>query len=135
MFESSQIGSDQAAAGFLFRDLVTGGRYGFALADRAAAGGGKTLTFFKNKAALQTGRRVHAQFSRVNRPGDMLQMIEDFLFTNAQDLRNLTEIQRFLFQKIGDFLADRRHIFTGAQMGRKTGFQPLPGFSVPIFVL
>ena len=110
---------DRVSHKFLPGYPIAGRRDGFAFADRATAGSGKTLPLFKNKAALQAGRRVHGQSPGMDRSGNMLQMIEDFLFTNTQDLGNLTEVHRFLFQKRGDFFADRWHRLRGGRWPQK----------------
>jgi len=55
----------------------------------------------------------------MDRAGDVLQVSESFLFPNAQGLGNLPEIEGTLFQKFGNFFADRRHISMGRRGTQK----------------
>jgi len=57
----------------------------------------------------------------MDRTGDMLKMIEDFLFADAQGLGNLTQVQRLLFQERGDFFTDRWHGVRTQMDAEKTG--------------
>jgi len=49
----------------------------------------------------------------VDRSGDVLQVVEDLLLTDAQNLRNSAEVQRFFLQKVGDFFSNRWHHLMG----------------------
>ena len=84
---------------------------GFALAERAAAGGGEPLPLLEDKPAIKAGGRVHGELPGMDRTGDVLKVVEGFLFADAQDLGDLAKVQGASFQEFGDFFADRGHIF------------------------
>ena len=74
-------------------DLVPGGGDRLALAERAAAGSTEAISFFKKKSASFALSRLHAQFLRVNRFGNMLEMVENLALPDPEQLGNVAQIQ------------------------------------------
>jgi hypothetical protein len=93
-------GTSGAALNFggpLADDLVAGRGDGLALADRAAAGSTQSTSFFKNEPASFALSWLHAKFLRVNRFGNMLEMVENLALPDPEQLGNLAQIQWISF--------------------------------------
>lgn len=63
---------------------VPGRGDGFALADRAAAGGAQTVSFFKGEAAALALGWFHREPLRVRGPGDVPEMIQNLPLPNPE---------------------------------------------------
>ena len=73
-----------SSSGGLARNLVPWRGDGFALAERAAAGGAQTVALFEGETATLALSRLHRQPPRMRGAGDMLKVIEDFFLANPE---------------------------------------------------
>ena len=86
-YSAAGRGTPGAALNFgvpLADDLVPRRGDGVTLAERAAAGGIQALPFFKSKTASFALSRLHAESLGMGGSGNVLQVVEDFLFAETE---------------------------------------------------
>jgi hypothetical protein len=83
----------------------------FAFAVRAPTWAGKSLSFFKNKPALQTLGRHDDQFFSPSgyRSRNMRKMLIDLLYPNSQGLGEISGAHLFFIQKFDQLLSYGLH--------------------------
>ena len=83
---------------------------GLASADRAAAWGTQAGPFPERKTTLQTIGRFHRKSFGSRRFGNVIEMVENISFLDAEQFRNLAEIERFPFQGLGNLFPQGYHL-------------------------
>ena len=83
-------------------DFKPGGRNRFAFADWTASGSIQPSPFPERKPAVLTSRRFNGEVPRMNRFGNVLEVIKDFSFSNPKQFRNLLRIKIFRVQSFSN---------------------------------
>ena len=79
-----RIQQERKRRGFSGQNLVSRRGDRLTPANRAAAGGRKAVSLFKNETASSTLSGIHAEFFGVSGFGNMLEVVEDFALPDAK---------------------------------------------------